>query len=85
MTKLFATNTFPDLQKFLVKENFPQEGKIVLKHMEDILSRMYLLTDVSKKFPNVINHGDLWCNNMLFRYDETGKSWSWFILRNQSN
>jgi len=80
MTKSFVTSTFPSLQKFLVKENYPQEGNIVLKHMENIYTRMYLRI-VARKFPNVINHGDLWCNNLLFRYDETGESW--FIPRNR--
>jgi len=84
MTKFFVTNTFASLQKFLVKENYPHEGRIVSEHKENIYNRMHLLTIVSKKFPNVINHGDLWCNNMLFRYDETGKSKFMFILRNRN-
>ncbi|KAK9498933.1 hypothetical protein O3M35_003471 [Rhynocoris fuscipes] len=32
----------------------------------------YFLQNKSKKYRNVITHLDLWCNNMMFKYDENG-------------
>ena len=45
-----------------IQEKFP---KVCQKFLDFI--------QPSKKFRNVLNHGDLWLNNFMFKYDEKGK------------
>jgi hypothetical protein len=74
LTKLYVSNTFPDLQKLVERAELFEEGRRLIEHPENIFVKMHGLTRVSTKFPNVVNHGDPWANNMLFRYDESGKT-----------
>ncbi|KAK4874388.1 hypothetical protein RN001_013748 [Aquatica leii] len=49
----------PSLQKYYKKIN------------EDIKKKVYTSTKRDPKF-NVLNHGDFWCNNLMFQYNKDG-------------
>ncbi|XP_067007732.2 uncharacterized protein [Anabrus simplex] len=45
-------------------------SKINLEKLKKFLYQMYELIKPSKKYRNVVTHGDLWINNLLFKYDD---------------
>ncbi|XP_013107718.2 uncharacterized protein LOC106087275 [Stomoxys calcitrans] len=66
------TNTFIDCAKSysnyeVYQTDMEKFGK------EDTVEAMYRITKFTPKEFNVLNHGDCWCNNIMFQYDAFGK------------
>ncbi|XP_058118254.1 uncharacterized protein LOC131285974 [Anopheles ziemanni] len=47
--------------------------KIILSQMPEHFRKIYTFTAPSKQFRNCLNHGDLWCNNLMFKCESNGK------------
>ncbi|XP_067007735.2 uncharacterized protein [Anabrus simplex] len=45
-------------------------SKINLEKLKTFFFQMYELIKPSKKYRNVVSHGDLWINNFLYKYDD---------------
>ncbi|XP_066998233.1 uncharacterized protein [Anabrus simplex] len=63
-------NTAVHLTKYL--EKFSDNAKllsVIKKELPDICKLMWEFVKPSKKFRNVLCHGDLWNNNIMFRYE----------------
>ncbi|XP_066995896.2 uncharacterized protein [Anabrus simplex] len=54
------------LQKF---SDDPKLLSVIKKELPDTCKRMWELAKPSKKYRNVLCHGDLWNNNIMFRYE----------------
>lgn len=54
----------PDIPKYT---NHPQITEI-RRRFEQIISEIFEFSKPSKRFRNAFNHGDLWKNNILFKY-----------------
>ncbi|KAL0276414.1 UNVERIFIED_CONTAM: hypothetical protein PYX00_003997 [Menopon gallinae] len=48
----------------------PEEKKRAKDRLPDVINNIYSLSKKSEKWPNVFVHGDMWHNNILFRYEE---------------
>ncbi|XP_050071852.1 uncharacterized protein LOC126559723 [Anopheles maculipalpis] len=56
---------------------WPKNGKLYAELMKrwgmDMFDAMLRITKPDPAKFNVLNHGDMWCNNMMFQYDECEK------------
>lgn len=64
-----AIEVLTELVKLIPKyQDSPQLGEIVDKFPNTVRT-IYKFAESSKKFKNVVSHGDLWVNNFMFKYD----------------
>lgn len=65
-----AIEVFLELIKMIPKyRDSPMLTKILRKFPETIRT-IYKFAETSKKYKNVVSHGDLWANNFMFKYDK---------------
>ncbi|XP_076271377.1 uncharacterized protein LOC143203124 [Rhynchophorus ferrugineus] len=62
---VYLTELFPDISKGVSAEE-------VSKYLDETFTFIFEVIRTSKKFRNVIVHGDLYLGNMLFRYGKDG-------------
>ncbi|XP_035891587.1 uncharacterized protein LOC118502943 [Anopheles stephensi] len=45
----------------------------ILGQLAPLIRKIYPFVEPSREFRNCLNHGDLWCNNIMFKCDEQGQ------------
>ena len=60
------------VMKILIKENLSYYSPEVIRKASDYFDNMSEMMKSSKLYPNVLSHSDLWANNIMFKYDESG-------------
>lgn len=64
-----AIEVFLELIKMIPKyQDSPMLSKI-LRRFPDTIRTIYKYAETSKKYKNVVSHGDLWANNFMFKYE----------------
>ncbi|XP_049281240.1 uncharacterized protein LOC125762792 [Anopheles funestus] len=53
--------------------NDPTKKAIIEDQLWSNLERIYTLTESTNEFRSVVVHRDLWVNNIMFKYDQTGE------------
>ncbi|XP_053680029.1 uncharacterized protein LOC128730962 [Anopheles nili] len=54
-------------------DHWPESRKAaILQQLPALMRRIYAFVVPSTEFRNTLNHGDLWCNNVMFRCDAKG-------------
>lgn len=61
-------NTLQELVKYIPK--YSKRHEEIVPEFAKQLQRMFEFCKPSKHYRNVFNHGDLWSNNIMYRYDE---------------
>ncbi|XP_036330007.1 uncharacterized protein LOC118742153 [Rhagoletis pomonella] len=67
-----ANRVFLELIKLLPK--YQQNREYILREFPKRMAAIFELIQTSKKYLNVLCHGDLWANNMMFQYGKCGES-----------
>ncbi|KAF5299407.1 hypothetical protein FQA39_LY11553 [Lamprigera yunnana] len=70
--KKFISVTCPELLKVLSKVKGLQKYVTKIPTMEDFFQKLQSAKACTGAF-NVLNHGDFWCNNILFQYKPDGE------------
>uniref|UniRef100_A0A1L8DYN9 Putative ecdysteroid kinase n=1 Tax=Nyssomyia neivai TaxID=330878 RepID=A0A1L8DYN9_9DIPT len=51
----------------------PKFTNTLLNMKDDLMEKVFKVVKEDPNFFNCLNHGDMWCNNSMFKYDSTGK------------
>ncbi|KAF5269653.1 hypothetical protein FQR65_LT05992 [Abscondita terminalis] len=70
LVKNLISISFREVVKTCQRE--PSLQKYVDTLNNNLLAKVYQSTNRDSKF-NVLNHGDLWCNNLMYQYDKNGQ------------
>ncbi|KAF5293356.1 hypothetical protein FQA39_LY02841 [Lamprigera yunnana] len=72
IVQYFTSVTYPELIKVLSKVEGLQKYINKIPKMEDVYQKINCAKTEFGEF-DVLNHGDFWCNNILFKYKDDGE------------
>lgn len=68
-----AINVLSELIQLIPKFKASPKLNEILEKFPDVIRKIYDFSAPSKKYKNVVSHGDLWVNNLMFKYDSENK------------
>ncbi|ODN05077.1 hypothetical protein Ocin01_01607 [Orchesella cincta] len=70
--RMFINGQLDGVKKVMTEDNLSHVIPRIERSFSNVFQRMHRLAGIPEKYPAVINFGDCWTNNIMFKYDEQG-------------